>query len=337
MSGKKSWMASSLSLATASFFTGGQGETAYAEDIIRMKEPGWEKEQVAQEVLYQYLNPISSVSEGNMAVKTDKKPLYHKVKKGETLFGIGQRYGVDSDTLTSYNKIRDPRTLQPGKKLKVPVEIKRIRVKEKETLKSIAQKQGVSVDTLKKANPDSNLTDAVYVGQILEVPHVYKPNPVSEKPAPTFKKRKVNKTKPKTQLASSSSRESAPTNQSYSFFWPVSGKITSTYGMRHGKMHTGIDISNGNGTQNGIKASLGGTVTRAGYAGGYGNLVVVDHGSGWSTYYAHLSRIGVQKGQRVKQGDVLGNMGTTGNSTGVHLHFEVRRHDNPINPLTVLP
>jgi murein DD-endopeptidase MepM/ murein hydrolase activator NlpD len=78
-------------------------------------------------------------------------------------------------------------------------------------------------------------------------------------------------------------------------------------------------------------------VTRAGYANGYGNLVVIDHGNGWVTYYAHLSRITVGKGQFLPVGSPLGYMGQTGHATGVHLHFEVRRNGKPINPLSVLP
>lgn len=102
-------------------------------------------------------------------------------------------------------------------------------------------------------------------------------------------------------------------------------------------MHYGIDIWNRERTNSVIRASLGGRVIKAGYMNGYGNLVVVDHGNGWVTYYAHLSRITVSKGQVVSKGQSLGFMGQTGNATGVHLHFEVRRNGQPINPLSVLP
>jgi murein DD-endopeptidase MepM/ murein hydrolase activator NlpD len=118
------------------------------------------------------------------------------------------------------------------------------------------------------------------------------------------------------------------------FAWPVSGPITSGYGMRWGRMHEGIDISGGSGTP--IAAAAGGTVILAGPQGGYGNLVVVDHGGGVSTAYAHLSSFAVGVGQTVGQGTVIGGMGTTGNSTGNHLHFEVRVNGAAVDPLGYL-
>jgi murein DD-endopeptidase MepM/ murein hydrolase activator NlpD len=116
--------------------------------------------------------------------------------------------------------------------------------------------------------------------------------------------------------------------------WPVNGAITSGFGPRWGRMHEGLDIAGGSGTP--IAAAAGGTVIVAGPQGGYGNLVVVDHGGGLSTAYAHLSSIAVSTGQAVGQGTVVGGMGTTGNSTGVHLHFEVRVNGGAVNPLGYL-
>ena len=100
-------------------------------------------------------------------------------------------------------------------------------------------------------------------------------------------------------------------------------------------MHTGIDIAAPGGTP--IVASKGGEVIYAGWLGGYGNLVVVDHGDSVVTLYAHQSRIGVVEGQPVDQGQVVGFVGTTGNSTGNHLHFEVRVDTHPEDPRKYLP
>ncbi len=118
------------------------------------------------------------------------------------------------------------------------------------------------------------------------------------------------------------------------FIWPVSGTITSGFGPRWGRMHEGLDISGGSGTP--IAAAASGTVIVAGWNGGYGQLVVVDHGGGLSTAYAHLSSIAVSVGQGVGQGSVVGGMGTTGHSTGVHLHFEVRIDGGAVNPIGYL-
>jgi murein DD-endopeptidase MepM/ murein hydrolase activator NlpD len=118
------------------------------------------------------------------------------------------------------------------------------------------------------------------------------------------------------------------------FIWPARGTLTSTYGPRWGRMHEGIDIAGPSGSP--IVAAAGGTVIVAGWSGGYGNLVVVDHGGGISTAYAHNSSIAVSVGQSIGQGTVLAGMGTTGNSTGVHSHFEVRVNGAAVNPLGYL-
>jgi murein DD-endopeptidase MepM/ murein hydrolase activator NlpD len=118
------------------------------------------------------------------------------------------------------------------------------------------------------------------------------------------------------------------------FVWPVDGPITSSFGLRWGRMHEGIDIGVGFGTP--IRAAAAGTVIHAGWLGGYGNLVVVDHGGGLSTAYGHQQEIYVSSGQQVDQGTVLGEVGSTGNSTGPHLHFEVRVNGSAIDPLGYL-
>jgi murein DD-endopeptidase MepM/ murein hydrolase activator NlpD len=116
--------------------------------------------------------------------------------------------------------------------------------------------------------------------------------------------------------------------------WPVSGPVVSGYGMRWGRMHEGIDISASSGTP--IVAAAGGTVIHAGWLGGYGNLVVVDHGSGLATAYAHASSILVSLGQQVSQGQTIALVGSTGNSSGPHLHFEVRVNGTAVDPLGYL-
>ncbi|MEA2825642.1 MAG: hypothetical protein QOG43_81 [Actinomycetota bacterium] len=117
--------------------------------------------------------------------------------------------------------------------------------------------------------------------------------------------------------------------------WPADGPITSGFGMRWGAMHSGIDIGAGYGAD--IRAAEGGTVIMADYNGGYGNCVVIDHGGGFSTLYGHMSNIEVSDGQTVGQGDLLGEVGSTGNSTGPHLHFETRVDGEAQNPMRYLP
>ncbi len=118
------------------------------------------------------------------------------------------------------------------------------------------------------------------------------------------------------------------------FIWPVNGTVVSGFGMRWGRMHEGIDITASSGTP--IWAAASGTVIHAGWLGGYGNLVVVDHGGGLSTAYAHASSILVGVGQSVSQGETLSLVGSTGNSSGPHLHFEVRVNGAAVDPLLYL-
>lgn len=116
--------------------------------------------------------------------------------------------------------------------------------------------------------------------------------------------------------------------------WPVSGPITSPFGPRWGRMHEGIDIAAPSGTP--IVAAAAGTVIYTGWLGGYGNLVVIDHGNGLATAYAHESGIVVGQGQSVAQGQVIGYVGSTGNATGSVLHFEVRVNGAAVDPLGYL-
>ena len=117
--------------------------------------------------------------------------------------------------------------------------------------------------------------------------------------------------------------------------WPVAGPITSPFGMRWGKLHPGIDIGASMGTP--IHAAASGNVVYAGWMGGYGNLTVIDHGGGIATAYGHQSKLEVSVGQQVTQGQEIGLIGSTGFSTGPHLHFEVRVNGVPVDPMGYLP
>jgi murein DD-endopeptidase MepM/ murein hydrolase activator NlpD len=118
------------------------------------------------------------------------------------------------------------------------------------------------------------------------------------------------------------------------FIWPCDGVVTSGFGMRWGRMHEGIDIGCAYGAPN--RAAAAGTVIYAGWMSGYGNLVVVDHGNGLSTAYAHASSLAVSLRQSVTQGQTVSYVGSTGHSTGPHLHFEVRVNGVAVDPLGYL-
>jgi murein DD-endopeptidase MepM/ murein hydrolase activator NlpD len=118
------------------------------------------------------------------------------------------------------------------------------------------------------------------------------------------------------------------------FIWPVNAPITSPFGWRWGRMHEGLDLGAAYGSP--IAAAAGGVVIYAGWEDGYGNLVVIDHGGGIATAYGHQSQIAVSVGQTVSQGETIGYVGSTGHSTGPHLHFEVRVNGQAVDPLGYL-
>ena len=119
--------------------------------------------------------------------------------------------------------------------------------------------------------------------------------------------------------------------------WPIRGRVSSEFGWRRNPMggtgsefHTGIDIAAPTGTA--IRATGGGTVTFSGWKQGYGLTIIINHGSGLTTLYAHNSINMVNVGQRVARGDIIARVGTTGRTTGPHVHYEVRRNNTAINP-----
>ena len=140
----------------------------------------------------------------------------------------------------------------------------------------------------------------------------------------------------KIRSAQSSSIVPAPTGAASAagFVWPVHGVLTSGFGWRWGRMHEGIDIAVSNGTP--VVAAAAGTVIVAGWMGGYGNLVVVDHGGGISTAYGHNTSVTVGVGQQVAQGQLIAYSGNTGHSTGPHVHFEVRINGGAVDPMGYL-
>lgn len=135
---------------------------------------------------------------------------------------------------------------------------------------------------------------------------------------------------PPASIAPPSASSGSSTTSSSGFAWPNCGTVTSEYGYRWGRRHTGIDIDDNRSGS--IRASRSGRVIFAGYQGGYGNMTILDHGDGITTAYAHQSAIAVGQGQTVSQGQHIGTIGSTGNSTGPHLHFEVRVNGSPQNP-----
>lgn len=125
---------------------------------------------------------------------------------------------------------------------------------------------------------------------------------------------------------------SEPQLRSADFAWPLkSFRVSSNFGKRRGRLHAGIDLRAPRGTP--IHAAADGRVVFSGRSGNYGRMIVIDHGDGIETAYGHNSRNQVSQGQRVRQGEVIGNVGRSGNATGYHVHFEFRRYGQALDPV----
>lgn len=146
---------------------------------------------------------------------------------------------------------------------------------------------------------------------------------------------KIAQAEKEAQGAASSGSSSPEPVPSSGFIWPVSGPITSPFGMRWGTLHPGIDIGVPSGTP--VHAAAAGTVIWCGWMSGYGNLVMIDHHNGLVTLYGHNTSVAVSCNENVSQGQVVSYSGCTGFCTGPHVHFEVRVHGTPVDPLGYLP
>ncbi len=242
----------------------------------------------------------------------------HTVVPGDTLYGIAKKYKLSAETVMFANGLeRNPDLLRLGQKLVIlPVDGIYHTVAKNDTLEKIAKAYKVKPEAI--INYPLNRLDArnptITVGQKLIVPGGKKEIPVPQVqvyrgPVPPGAKRGTGR-----------------------FVWPTSGYLTQGFKP----LHRAIDIALATGAP--IKAADTGYVVVAGWSNdGYGNYVVIDHGNGFQTLYAHLSKIFVKPGDVIGQGTIIGHMGSTGRSTGPHLHFEIRKGGIQLNPLSYLP
>ena len=263
---------------------------------------------------------IPAIGGGGSDSYQEREPtiITHTVVKGDTLWGISKRYDVTMSSIISTNNLKEISRLSIGQELKIPITNMDIAaaegynqeataeeiiyyVKKGENLWSISRNYNVKLESIIAAN---NITDAskISAGKRLIIPNV----PLARR-----------------------------NSNIYNFIWPLRGRITSPYGVRVSsgskEFHSGIDISSPFGSN--IVAAENGRVSYAGYMRGYGNLIILSHDEGYSTVYAHNSVNLVKKGQYIKKGSVIAKVGRTGNTTGPHLHFEVRLSGKPVNPL----
>jgi murein DD-endopeptidase MepM/ murein hydrolase activator NlpD len=233
----------------------------------------------------------------------------YSVREGDTLSTIAQRFGLNIDTVISFNGIKNARSLQAGQKLRVPnADGLRYRVKRGDSLAKIAGIYGIRLESLADWNA---LASAVIVpAQELFIPGA------------RLSTNALNLVLGKL------------------FIYPSKGRLTSRFGYRPNpftgvrEFHNGIDIGNVVGTR--IDAAMQGKVARTGYYAGLGKYIILMHPDRYQTLYGHLNRISVKQGMRVSQGQKIAEMGNTGYSTGPHLHFTIFKDSVPVDPLKYL-
>ncbi len=264
------------------------------------------------------------------------------VARGDTLYGISRRFAVDLASLARLNGLGPPYRIAPGDTLQIPRARNGLSyvVSDDDTLYSISRRVGVSVASLAARN-GVGASFTIYPGQILRLdarsgaPAATSrrtPSPRPSRGAPSRETSTASRS-----LATRPARPAPPPRTSGKFAWPVDGDVIATFGPKEqGLQNDGINIAAAKGVP--VTAAESGVVV---YAGddlpAYGNLLLVKHGDGWLTAYAHLDAISVADGQEVARGAAIGRVGATGAVSRPQLHFETRRGSAAVDPLTQLP
>lgn len=247
--------------------------------------------------------------------------IIHTVQTGETIGEIAEKYSIGVTTILWANNLNIRSYIRPGDQLKIPPTSGVIhKVKKGDTILKIAKYYNSTADKIIKQNKLKEDGSDLVIGEDLVVPDGVMPAPVYVAP--------VRRYTQLSNIAAPPPSIAAPAGSGY--LWPTSVRhITQYFGWRH----TGLDIGGPVGT--GLYATKAGTVIRSqcGWNGGYGCYIIIDHGNGITTLYGHASKLYVSVGEYVSQGQTIALMGSTGRSTGSHLHFEIRVNGVRQNPL----
>lgn len=268
------------------------------------------------------LGQVSSEIETILSEKPRAEVVDYTVQEGDTLAAIGDKFGVSLETVLWTNGLTEKSKIKPGQILKVPPVTGVVHtVRRGETIQSIAKKYDVESQNIVNWPFNEFVNDetfALAVGQTLVVPEGVMPATPVLPSRPRLGPR-----------ITPDAGSIAGTGQ---FVWPTQGKITQSPVW----YHMALDIANREMPD--VVAADSGTVIEAGWPdrSGYGNRVIIDHGNGFQTLYAHMSQVYVRVGQGVARGVAVGKMGSTGRSSGIHLHFEVREGGVLKNPWNYL-
>jgi murein DD-endopeptidase MepM/ murein hydrolase activator NlpD len=276
-------------------------------------------------------NKVLTVEEAvKVLTEGEDAPLVYTVQEGDTVSGIAKRFGITQKEIFRNNPLVKELTLQIGDELKLTVPQPAITVV---TVEQVTEQLVTEPEVIVRKSDElaAGKSKVVREGQTGVKEMQYR---LTKENGDVVKEEWLGQKVIKASLPEVVLRGTKVVGEGSGMFaWPVSGaSITSSFGERWGRAHKGIDLV-GNRT---IKAADAGVVTFAGVQSGYGNVVIVDHRNGYETYYGHLSKISVSRGQKLEQGAQIGIMGNTGRSTGTHLHFEIRKNGSAANPMKYL-
>ncbi len=263
------------------------------------------------------------------ARRLEEAVLVHRIKRGETLSQIALHYGVPVEALAYWNGIKNPDHIRAGETLYLLTVAGTLHhIREGDTLAAVAQLYNVDRQLVAGYNllaEDALLT----AGQRLVIPGV--------EAVPALQSGTVTgEVVKEVSLLSLASRGTGTgAGSPPAFHWPLKGSITSFFGLREGQFHYGLDLAAPYGSE--VRAMASGTVEFAGVQRGYGLMLVLHHGQGWRSLYAHNSRLLVTQGERVLAGQPITLVGSSGNATGPHLHLEIMQDDRKLDPLLFLP
>lgn len=281
-----------------------------------------------------YLDEIDSKEDVIENIKTGgSKEEIHRVEVGESLYTIAEIYDLDIDNLIEDNKDLDPENLAIGEEVRLvrpDSKLTVVTIEEVEKHEEVAREVEIEYDE-DKYEGEEEVREEGKDGQVKKILEIKKHN--GEIIEEEILLEEVIE-EPEKKILVKGKKEKPSYIATGTFLIPTRGYVSSPYGPRWGRMHRGIDIAAGHGSP--IQAADGGTVVYADWDGSYGKLVEIDHGNGYRTKYAHCSSIDVSVGQKVAKGENIAAVGSTGRSTGAHLHLEVIKngtHQNPANYL----
>lgn len=246
----------------------------------------------------------------------------YTVQPGDTISTIAQKFSVSSNTILWANSLTWKSTIKPGQTLQIlPTSGLAHTVKSGDSLVSLAKKYQVEASAIISFNRLANEKD-IRIGEVLIIPGGVQQAPVPITP-PSYARPTPSK------IIKNIAGVRATDDRGGAYLWPANSRIVTQY---YSWKHVGVDI--GDHTGKPIFATANGKVIRAGWnSGGYGNYVIIDHGNGIQSLYGHASALLVEEGQVVSRGEQIAKIGSTGRSTGPHLHFEVRVNGSRLNPL----